>query len=247
MEPAMEMARQHEKDYPESGPHVRYPASTGLFMRHLLIPSVVTLGACHSQVVELLDSAALIRREFPGVDAELNKFIFKVSDLRQTRELPEGLRWGKMREQDIEVVKTRTSIPRSTRTLMSLESVGVFDKTDTAVAWAFLGLDGSLTTLHTEPEFRGRGIAKAVAAKIFRECAPKLAVDDQGAVWAHADVYKGNMQSEAVCRSLGGHAAWKIFWVRIDLASAGKSAQEGKRTFWTLPGVGRTPHLNRET
>jgi GNAT superfamily N-acetyltransferase len=127
-----------------------------------------------------------------------------------------------MREQDIDVVKARTAIPRSTRTLLSLKSVGVFEKeTDTAVAWTFLGLDGSLTTLHTEEEYRGKGIAKAVAARIMRLYAPGLAVDHEGNAWSHADVYTGNVQSEGVCRSLGGEALWKCFWVRIDLERAG--------------------------
>jgi GNAT superfamily N-acetyltransferase len=101
---------------------------------------------------------------------------------------------------------------------MSLESVGVFEEsTDKAVAWAFLGVDGSLTTLHTEPEYRGKGVAKAVAARIFREFAPELAVDDQGTAWAYGNVYVGNVQSEAVCRSLGGEPLWRIFWIRISL------------------------------
>jgi GNAT superfamily N-acetyltransferase len=78
-----------------------------------------------------------------------------------------------------------------------------------------------LTTLHTEPEWRGRGIAKAVAAKLIKECAPGLAVDEKGSAWSHADVYVGNVQSESVCRSLGGKAMWEHYWVRIDLSKAG--------------------------
>ncbi|KAF2252765.1 hypothetical protein BU26DRAFT_515217 [Trematosphaeria pertusa] len=220
--PALELGKLHEKTYPETGPHVRYPPNPGAYMRHLLLPSVVVLGACHHQVVQVCESAGLLRMEFPGRDAELNKFLFRVSDLPQTRELPDGLRWGEMRAKDISMVQSRTSIPRATRTLLSLKSVGVFkNETDTPVAWAFLGLDGSLTTLHTEPEYRGNGIAKAVAAKIFRDYAPDVAVDEEGNAWAHADVYVGNSQSESVCRSLGGRAFTKIFWVRIDFARAG--------------------------
>jgi GNAT superfamily N-acetyltransferase len=136
-----------------------------------------------------------------------------------------------MREQDIVTVKARTSIPRSTNTLLSLKSVGVFEEqSDRPVAWTFLGLDGSLTTLHTEPEHRGKGIAKAVAAKIMRECAPGLAIDDVGNAWAHADVYLGNLQSESVCRSLGGEGVWKDYWVRIDLEKAGRLEKDALST-----------------
>jgi hypothetical protein len=214
-EPSLELAKQHEKDYPEPGPH---PVSGGAYVRHLLIPSVITLGACDAAIVSLLDSSNLVRPDFLGPEALLNKFVFKISDLPATRDLPDELRWGEIREEDVPLVQATTSIPRATRTLMSMKSVAVFERaTGTPVAWTFLGLDGSLTTLHTQPEWRGRGIAKAVAAKIFREHAPGLAVDREGNAWAHADVYVGNRQSESVCRSLGGQPRMQIYWVRIDV------------------------------
>ncbi|KAF1944097.1 hypothetical protein EJ02DRAFT_452710 [Clathrospora elynae] len=222
---AIELAKQHAKDHPTPPPSGNYELSPGTYMRHLLLPKVVTLGACHHAVVQICRQVGVLRNEFPGSDNELNKFLFKISDLPEVRELPEGLRWGEMREQDIDTVKARTSIPRSTKTLLSLKSVGVFEKaTDTAVAWTFLGLDGSLTTLYTEEAYRGKGIAKAVAAKIFRQYAPGLAVDGDGNAWSHGDVYLGNVQSESVCRSLGGNAMWRCFWVRIDLERAGTLA-----------------------
>ncbi len=43
------------------------------------------------------------------------------------------------------------------------------DKTQSPpIAWAFLGVDGSLTSLHVEPAHRGLGLAKAVARRLFR-------------------------------------------------------------------------------
>lgn len=44
------------------------------------------------------------------------------------------------------------------------------------VAWAFLGPDGSLTSLHVEPGHRGRGLAKAVAGRLLTA----LAHDEAG-------------------------------------------------------------------
>ncbi|KAF2025812.1 hypothetical protein EK21DRAFT_75506 [Setomelanomma holmii] len=226
--PALDLASQHEKEYPSPRSDGTYLPSPGTYMRHLLLPKVVLIGACHERLVKICRDAGIVRRDFPGPDLELNKFIFRIADLPTTKELPEGLRWGEMREQDIDLVKARTSIPRTTKTLLSLKSVGVFDrKTDTAVAWTFLGLDGSLTTLHTEPELRGKGIAKAVASKIIRKYAPGLAIDNDGNAWSHADVYADNVQSESVCRSLGGKALWKDYWVRIDLDKAGALAKSG--------------------
>ncbi|KAH7379313.1 hypothetical protein DE146DRAFT_311470 [Phaeosphaeria sp. MPI-PUGE-AT-0046c] len=224
-QPALDLAYQHEKEYPEPGPDGTYPPSPGTYMRHLLLPKVVLVGACHEHIVQIMRDTKLTRRDMPGEDLQLNKFLFKLSDLPETKALPKGLRWGEMREQDIETVKARTSIPRSKATLLSLKSVGVFEEeSDEPIAWTFLGLDGSLTTLHTERDYRGKGIAKAVAAKICREHAPGLAVDNEGNAWSHADVYMGNVQSEGVCRSLGGQALWKDYWVRIDLAGAGSLA-----------------------
>ncbi|KAF1836654.1 hypothetical protein BDW02DRAFT_566746 [Decorospora gaudefroyi] len=222
----LDLAKQHEKEHPNPPPSGKYEMTMGTYMRHLLSPKMVTLGACQDAMTQVLHDTGVIRNELPGPDAELNKFLFKHSDVPPTRELPEGLRWGEMREQDIELVKARTSIPRTTRTLMSLKSVGVFEEeTDTPVAWTFLGLDGSLVTLHTEEAYRGKGIAKAVAAKLFRQYAAGLAVDEEGNAWSHADVYAGNIQSESVCKSLGGKALWKCFWVRIDLERAGMLAK----------------------
>lgn len=223
---ALEIAKQHEKEFPETGPDVRYPISFASHCRHLLDPHVVTLGACHEQIVQICTEVGLVREEFPGRQARLDKFLFNVADLPQTRKLPEGLQWGEMKEEDIAVIVARAELPRIMRTLLSMKNVGVFDeKTGEPVAWTFLGLDGSLTSLQTEPEYRGKGIAKAVAAKIFRVYTPGLAVDEQGNAWANADVYEGNVQSKSVCRSLGGRALWKTFWVRIDISKAGRLAQ----------------------
>ncbi|USP77248.1 hypothetical protein yc1106_04522 [Curvularia clavata] len=222
---AVDLARQHEKKYPTPPPSGAYEMAPGTYMRHLLFPKVVTLGACHKDVLRVLYQGGVVRSELPGPDAELNKFLFKISDLPETRELPPGLAWGEVREQDIETVQARTSIPRTRSTLMSLKSVAVFEeKTNTPVAWTFLGLDGSLVTLHTEEAYRGKGIAKAVAARLLRKHALGLAVDDEGNSWSHADVYLGNIQSESVCRSLGGKALWRCFWLRIDLERAGTLA-----------------------
>ena len=222
---ALVLAEQHKTKHPLPGKDGTYPPTPSAYMRHLLQPKVVTLGASHHAIVQICRDAGIVRTEFPGSNAELNKFLFKLSGLPDTRELPKGLRWGKVREEDIKTVKARTSIPRSKRTLMSLKSLGVFDESDDAIiAWAFVGLDGSLTTLHTEAQYRGRGIAKAVAVNIMKKYAPGSAVDEQGDAWSHADVYTDNVQSEMVCKSLGGNAMWKCFWLRIDLAIAGSLA-----------------------
>ena len=220
--PALELAKQHEKEFPETGPDAKYPAMLKTFYRHLLDENVLTLGACHEGIVKICRDVGVIREEFPGARSPLDKFIFKIADLPEARDLPTGLHFREVTEKDVEFIQARAVLPRAKRTLLSLKSVAVFDEKERPIAWSFLGLDGSLTFLETDPEWRGKGIAKAIASKIFRENAPGLAMDEQGNAWAHADVYEGNVQSASVCRSLGGQVSWTLFWLRIDVGKAGQ-------------------------
>lgn len=133
-----------------------------------------------------------------------------------------GLRWGRVREEDIGLVRGRSAIPRTHHTIRMLPSVAVFPAGDEGeeqqqpVAWAFLSLDGSLGNLHVEPEYRGRGLAKAMGRKLFREAVGAFG-DELGGL-AHADVALENSESNGVCKSLGGvDEGWRVHWVRIDL------------------------------
>ncbi|KXJ95537.1 hypothetical protein Micbo1qcDRAFT_171892 [Microdochium bolleyi] len=79
------------------------------------------------------------------------------------------LHWTDVRREDVAMVLSRTSIPRKERTIILLPSMALAKNDGTLVAWAFLGPDSSLTSLHCEPEYRGKGLAKAVAIKILKE------------------------------------------------------------------------------
>jgi ribosomal protein S18 acetylase RimI-like enzyme len=189
------------------------------YLTHLLTPRVVTLGTLNSVLLPALTSRNLIRDDFPGLDAPNGKFIFEVSNTPVPKPLPPGLRWGTVRAQDIEDVQAGTAIPRATETLMRFKRIAVFpDGADRPVAWAFLSHDGSLSSMHVKSEYRGQGIAKSLAAKLFRESVESTAEGEgERDDWAHADVYKGNVQSETVCRSIGGEPMWTVYWVRLDL------------------------------
>ena len=87
------------------------------------------------------------------------------------------------------------------------------------IAWAFTGLDASLTTLHVEAAYRGRGLAKTLTAKIFREDLAHFHTnDDVIDIMALGYVQVGNKASEGMCRSLGGKADWVCYWLRVDLS-----------------------------
>jgi len=191
--------------------------------------------------------------EFPGIGKPYRKFVFEVAGAGGNgsiggvsgREGQSGIgigiedekqggdgqrfRWGVVRQRDLELVLSRSVLPR-TKALGMLPSAAVFvrmrrqedegqgeeerDQDWRPIAWAFLGLDGSLTSLQVEPEWRGRGLAKALAAKLFHEGAGAFGVPE-GLV--HSDVALDNKESTGVCVSLGGRGAWDCYWVRVDL------------------------------
>ncbi|KAI0890076.1 uncharacterized protein GGS22DRAFT_183427 [Annulohypoxylon maeteangense] len=143
-----------------------------------------------------------------------DKWIFRLQDLPAVRDpLGEGMEWGPVRRKDIPLMLSRTKIPRTERTVMLLPSMAVYRDDGTPIAWAFLGPDSSLSSLHCEEEWRGKGFAKAVAVNIFRERLKDF--DDDGHCWAN--VAPDNPKSQRVCKSLGGKVAWAVSWSRIDL------------------------------
>ena len=99
------------------------------------------------------------------------KFIFppsnvKIDDTHKPSDgkegLPTNLEWTEIRPEELKLVTSRTDIPRKERTLLLLPGIGIRvlnndEQTGiaagTLVAWAFLGVDGSLTSLHVEPEY----------------------------------------------------------------------------------------------
>lgn len=145
--------------------------------------------------------------------------------------LPVGLLWGKLRHEDLGLVIRRSHIPRKPRTLGMLRNLAIFPEGGEAeeaglgspapVAWAFVGLDGSLTTLHVEGDWRGLGLAKKLTAKLFREELDLPVVDGEGkgtereGTMAHSVVIRWNEASMRVMRSLGGESQWWCYWVQV--------------------------------
>jgi hypothetical protein len=198
------------------------------FLSHLSNPKVILVGALNTVAGTMLKDA--IPPNLPNyMHIWYVKFLFKTSHLPTNVDAPEGFRWGKIRLEDFALVRSRTSIPRQDRTLALLPSLALFPVTKEGeeeagpIAWAFLGPDGSLSSLHCEPEYRGKGFAKVLARKLFREGGfggkvkhlEQYEVD--GGRWAHADVAVDNLSSQGVCKGLGGEGAWNVVWVRVDL------------------------------
>ncbi|TVY34438.1 hypothetical protein LSUB1_G006020 [Lachnellula subtilissima] len=168
----------------------------------------VLIASLHVKVWELLQKHSLVKMQSP----EHLKFLFKVADLPGVRELPEGLVWASVRAEDIPLVLSRTAIPYKAELMKALPSVAIQTSAGVPIAWAFLGPDGSLKTLHCEEEYRGRGLAKAVSVKLLRDRAVDLVQDG----WYHADVAVENLQSQGVCRSLKGTVEWSLYCTCLD-------------------------------
>ncbi|KAH8884455.1 hypothetical protein GQ53DRAFT_661918, partial [Thozetella sp. PMI_491] len=125
-----------------------------------------------------------------------SKWLFRVNELPPAKELPEGVVWDTVREEDCALIRSRTSINRSTTA------------DGTPIAWCFLGFEGCLSSLHVEEPYRGRGLAKAVSCQIMRDHVKDFANDG----WGAADVYILNEQSKGMCRSIGGKEVWETSW-----------------------------------
>ncbi|EFX01769.1 gcn5-related n-acetyltransferase [Grosmannia clavigera kw1407] len=143
-------------------------------------------------------------------------------DLVAVRGFDRPLRWDVVRQPDVSLIQSRTHIPRKEESLLLVPSVALRDG-NTLIAWAFLGVDGSIWTLHCEEPFRGRGIAKVLAARLIRLhngiFSKNTGGIDDG--WSHADVSATNPQSQAVCRSIGGQRAWSCAWIILNYDSFG--------------------------
>ncbi|THY09968.1 hypothetical protein D6D03_00094 [Aureobasidium pullulans] len=173
------------------------------YEKHLMNEKVVLLGAVHSSTVAILKRLGLLDSSFVGSDMPYQKYIFDLRNDVVPRSLPPGFAYGKVDPKDYGLVKSRTQIPRQDRTLRKLPSVAIYHEqgestASTPIAWGFLGLDASLTTLHVEKDYRGLGLAKSLSLKLFS--------DDMGAYWqhnpsdeeryAHADVATDNSSSQ---------------------------------------------------
>lgn len=98
------------------------------------------------------------------------------------------------------------------------------------IAWAFLGLDGPLATLHVEPEHRGKGLALALSRETMRRGmdangtfgAGRNGIEDKelaGRVgeWVHTEVASYNQASKRVMEKVGGEVRSAVMWAVIEL------------------------------
>lgn len=75
-----------------------------------------------------------------------------------------GLGWSVVRRDEVGLVASRTTIPKVAATLMAEPCVAVRDGEGVLVAWGFMGVAGTLSTLHVEVSWERVGVGGAPCA-----------------------------------------------------------------------------------
>ncbi|KAL9623984.1 MAG: hypothetical protein Q9160_001737 [Pyrenula sp. 1 TL-2023] len=173
--------------------------------------SRVLIGTLHQNLRALIPTHTVVR-----IDSPYMKYIFPMASFSEPVTLPPQYEFCDLQRSHLDAVISRTEIPRSIPTLLSMYSGGiVHDSHPNPIAWGFLGFDGSLSTLHTEPEHRGKGLGVQMSRHLFQD---QGAVFSSGTDWAHADVGEDNQQSRRVMEKIGGRVMWQNCWVEVELA-----------------------------
>jgi GNAT superfamily N-acetyltransferase len=220
-------------------------------------PQSFLLGSLHTGVMTLLSTtnSYVDLAPLPGLKIHRYdvppyvKYLFHPSIYQSVSEhrLPTGYRYADIKERrgllphHLELVISRTNIPRTRETLMRMPGVVVYFDGNTAaleeqeempVAWGFLAVDGSLATLHVEPEHRGQGLAAILSKEIMRTAMIAQTEDGKGVfsfldddqdtegdrdAYTHADVATTNGASRRVMEKIGGDLAWTDTWTVLEL------------------------------
>lgn len=154
--------------------------------------------------------------------------------------LPDGLIWSTVQPSDHADVMAVNKIVRSAATIAHLHSAAIrrsSPKEDgspgKAVAFGFSSGDGSLRTLHVDPEVRRQGFAKAIVKRLLNSgvfAPPKegpFAADsevheefEQPHPLAYSSVEKSNVASIKTFERIGARWRWDVYWLWVDLDKA---------------------------
>lgn len=164
----------------------------------------------------------------PVYHYEWDELIFSTSDVKDlvaSRRLPDGYELGTVPPDQIDLVTGTSKVKRQASTLLENPNTAVLFSEDNSprkvlVAWAYLSIDKSLTTMYVLPEHRGKGLAKIVAGSLMKNLydgvvGPERTQSD----WCIAQVASDNAESQAVCKSLGAQFHGRTATLGIDLNS----------------------------
>ncbi|KAJ8068784.1 hypothetical protein OCU04_002480 [Sclerotinia nivalis] len=140
------------------------------------------------------------------------------TNLSSSHDLQPPFTISRVPPEHIHLVVSTSSIPREPSTLLAQPSLCLLTAEGEMIAWAFIGIDGTLATLYVQPSHRGQGLATHIARLLVHRLG-RGEFRDLGFTgesrWVHADVKDGNGGSEGVMRGLGGKKSWvsSYFWV----------------------------------
>ncbi|KAH8667264.1 hypothetical protein BGZ61DRAFT_461450 [Ilyonectria robusta] len=185
--------------------------------------NAVLIGTLNSSVRAILERTGRVIGRKSGI---YDKWLFRVEDVPENHSpLPDGMHWATATLDDCKVAISRSDIPRTAESLSLLPSSMIKLEDGTPIAWAFLSPDGSLASLHCEEPYRRRGLAKTLAAKLFRERTYDYGNDG----WCSADVSPDNDGSRGMCMRLNGKPYWTLSWVLLVVRAAVEGETEGRR------------------
>jgi hypothetical protein len=219
-------------------------------------PHAFLIGSLHTGLFVLLQREPIYSASnpLPGIkvhrfdDIAYAKYFFprEIFGADCISALPSGYRYHDRRGRvgllpsHLDLVQSRTHIPRSSKSLSTMPGVAVYydpslasetivdDHDEMPIAWAFLGTDGALATLHVEPEHRGQGLAFRLSKEVMhRGMAPGglFGVDsieiadhqDRLGDWVHTEVAQYNQASRRVMEKIGGKVLTTVTWTVIEL------------------------------
>ncbi|TFK54255.1 hypothetical protein OE88DRAFT_1169345 [Heliocybe sulcata] len=124
---------------------------------------------------------------------------------------------------DIQTLISSSAIPHTEEYFLSRCDTSICVRTVDAegspsrpVAWALQHTDGSIGTLYVQPEFRGKGLARAVVDSLARRLNEAEVPGERGGAfgWNWADVVQNNVNAERFFAGLHGwNIGWKCYWM----------------------------------
>lgn len=200
--------------------------------------SDITFAGCvHATTATLLrthplatqPTARLIRDDIHGPGGPYLKLVWRASspatdasaqnsNSSNPPSLPHPLTWSTAHTSpDIARVLATNTLIRLPSQITSRPSAAIRDTTTNAlIGWVFSGQDGSVRTLFVEEPYRGQGYGRKLVERLMQTCG-----DADG--WWHTDVAVRNAESRGLFeRGFGARSVQESYWMRVDLAVAGR-------------------------
>lgn len=173
--------------------------------------SMLRFTASHEVIANILVQDLAVKPDYRYEWDELMFSTSQVKDMLESRKLPRGYELGKVPANEIELVTSTSKVKRQPASLLENHNAAIVytDPNNTArkelVAWAYLSIDQSLTTLYVLPNHRGKRLAKTVAGAVIRDLCDGFVIVEKKiqSDWCFAQVAANNAESQGVCRSLG--------------------------------------------